>query len=367
MSTVKGGSDDIGYDVDTNTSESIHSLKENLATVVSEYLRCTAENMSSLKTFESDLANLVGANRTERPSQTSTDNTMMPSDSVFGGELRISVTKPDAGPQLIAVETSFSIGCGNDTMLLIYQWKREAWQLTVRWQSGDYKEVSGAFGDFFKFVVLPRKETGEWLVVVAHGMPWCTSRWSGYDLDVIQPSSSGESQRLLAHKHSSYVRFDVDPTMKLVPGGFEIRLQTGQLDLAYMTHMGIYRYHVIDNELQRVQPIAMNGRDFVDEWLQADWSDAINWSASAHLDNLQKVHADVARRYAPNSGDNTLFSYGPVRGCAGDAKHFQVEFDRDSGSPTFFQIEQGENSFSMLDASSSSNPRCKGADLMKKQ
>ena len=134
-----------------------------------------------------------------------------------------------------------------------------------------------------------------------------------------------------------------------------------------MTRLGVYRYRVIGNKLQRVQPIAMNGRDFVDEWLQSEWSDAIRWSASVHLTGLQNIHAGVAERHAHESDDHTLFSYGSVRGCTGDPKHFQVEFNRDPGAPTYFQIEEGENSFTMVDASPAPDPRCKGADLVPKR
>jgi hypothetical protein len=309
---------------------------------------------------------LLDANKPESPSRTVNESTTSPSDHIYGNALRIDATRPVAGLALIAVQASFSIGCGSDTMLLIYEWEREAWRLSVRWQSDSYKEVSGAFGDFFKFVILPQNESREWLLAVAHGKPWCTSRWSAYDLNLIQPARNQELQRVLDHKNPTYVRFEVDPTMEIVRGGFELRLETGQLDIEFMTRLGIYRYRILDNKLQRVQPIALNGRDFVDEWLQSDWNDSVRWSASAHLSNLQNVHIEIARRYAPKSGDHTLFSYGPVRGCTGDSKHFQVEFDRDSGSATYFQIEQGENSFTMLDASPASDPRCKGANLMKK-
>jgi hypothetical protein len=366
MLAVKGGDDEVGYNVDQETSNLIHSLKENLATAIIEYLRCAPEDVKNPKIFESDLTKLVDANKPERLSQTSNDTATQPSESLYGGALQINVTKPEAGPELIAVQASFNVGCGDDTMLLIYQWKRDAWQPAVRWQSSDYKEILGAFGDFFQFIILPQNEPGEWLVAVAHGTPWCTSRWSAYDLDLIQPATKPVPQRVIVHRNAGYIRGDVDPTLILAPGGFELRLQTGQLDVDLMTRMGVYRYRLVDNKLQRVQPIAMNGRDFVDEWLLSDWSDAIRWTASAHLTNLQNVHAGVAKRHAHESAVHTLFSYGPVRRCTGDSKHFQVEFDRDPGATTYFQIEEGENSFTMLDASSVPDPRCKGADLMPK-
>jgi len=364
---IKGTfSDEINYNVSPSTRQLIRAMKNGISTTVGEFMRCEPESSADAKTIETALADLLGANELELTPQP-TSGTTKPDDHIFGADLRISVSRPDSRQQLVAIKASFTAGsCGVDTMLLIYEWNGKIWNQTVRWQSNDDSSEWHPFGDFFEFVILPQKEPQKWLVAVAHGFPWCTSRWSGYDLDLIQPAQYSATQRTLVHKNAGYVRDEIDPTLKVVPGGFELRLETGQLDLDYMTRLGVYRYSVDNNRLRRVQPIAMNGRDFVDEWLQSDWSDAVRWSAPSDLGTLQFVHAAVAKRTADRSGDHTLFSYGPVRGCTGNAKHFQVEFDRDPGSSTYFQIEQGENSFTML-AVPNPDPRCKGADLMKKQ
>jgi hypothetical protein len=365
---IKGTSqDEIDYDVTPATHQLIRAMKDALTTATNEYLQCESGNSADAQTIETALANLIGANAPESVPQSTSETTTFP-DHIFGDDLRISVTHPDSSPQLVAMKASFTAGsCGVDTMLLIYAWGGKNWNQMVRWQSNDDSSDWHPFGDFFEFAVLPQKESGRWLLAVAHGFPWCTSRWSGYSLDLIKPAQNSAPLRTLVHKNAGYVRGDIDPTLKAVPGGFELRLQTGQLDLEYMTRLGIYRYRVIGDSLQRVQPIALNGKDFVDEWLQSDWSDAIHWSATTHLGDLQNVHAEVAKRIAPKSGDDAVLSYGPVRACSGDPKHFQVEFDRDPGKPTYFQIEQGENSFTMLDASPTPNSHCKGVDLMQKQ
>jgi hypothetical protein len=364
---IKGTSqDEIDYQVTSAVHQLIRAMKDALATTTDEYLQCESQNSADARMIETTLANLIGANAPESVPQSTSETTTLP-DHIFGDDLRISVTRPDSSSQLVAMKASFTAGsCGVDTMLLIYDWNGRNWDQRVRWQSNDDNSDWHPFGDFFEFAILPQKESGRWLLAVAHGFPWCTSRWSGYSLDLIKPAQNSAPQRTLVHKNAGYVRGDIDPTLKAVPGGFELRLETGQLDLEYMTRLGIYRYRVIGDSLQRVQPIALNGKDFVDEWLQSNWSDAVRWSATTHLGDLQKTHAEDAKRIAPKSGDDAVLSYGPVLPCSGDPKHFQVEFDRDPGKPTYFQIEQGDNSFTMLDASPVPDSRCKGSDLMQK-
>lgn len=257
-------------------------------------------------------------------------------------------------------------------MLLAYEWRGGRWQRALRWQSGDYGEVKDAFGDFFNYVVVPQQGEGGWLLAAAHGSPWCTSRWSGFGLDLVQPATKQISQKVLQHIDHGYVRGDVEPVLKLVPGGFQLKVETGMIDMDVMTRTGIFRYRVNGGQLEHVQPIANNGRDFVDEWLQAPWADATRWSAPKALAALQEIHVRIGeKRY---DKDSPTFTFGSVRSCSDATSHFQVELDAewvsDKGSSkpagtTYFQIEQGMNSFTMLSAASAPDPKCTGADIMK--
>jgi hypothetical protein len=57
--------------------------------------------------------------------------------------------------------------------------------------------------------------------------------------------------------------------------GFDLRLEVGMLDVDIMTRRGVYRYRTTGKKIERIQPIAMNGRDFIDEWVKVKWSDAV--------------------------------------------------------------------------------------------
>jgi hypothetical protein len=61
----------------------------------------------------------------------------------------------------------------------------------------------------------------------------------------------------------------------------------------------------------------MNGRDFVDEWLNLEWADAERWSDREHLSTLKSEHDRIEHRLQPGSKDYPSFSYGPVRALFG--------------------------------------------------
>ena len=152
--------------------------------------------------------------------------------------------------------------------------------------------------------------------------------------------------------------------MKTTPDGFELRVKSSNIDVVgAMTRTTILRYRTSGTDFERIQPIALNGRDFVDEWLQSDWNDAVRWNAPQNVGNLNAEHSRI-EKIRKSESNSVLFTYGPVRACSDSSKHFQVELDQDPGSPIYYQISETGNGYSMLSASGTPSPTCKSADLM---
>jgi hypothetical protein len=196
---------------------------------------------------------------------------------------------------------------------------------------------------------------------------------SGFKLDLIRPMDSQHAEKTLFRRELEYRR-DVDPIMKALPNGFQLRMIGENIDPAIIMKTVFYRFVLNGDELERVQPVASNGRDFVDEWLQSPWSDAARWSAAENLEQLDTMQKHLmADNASMNSDDYPELNYGPVRSCPGSKSHFQVELDEEwvgpKADPTrkrtlYFQIEEGKNSFTMLSASTRPDPHCTGHDIM---
>lgn len=348
----------------------ILALKDALATYTIGQLECVAANADAAS-VEATLAGPISANQPE-VQQTSNPNQSPPLDHIYGSNLRVTVTRAANEPQLLLVEFNFGIACGFDSMLLAYEQSGGAWQQVLRWQSPAYDQVNGAFGDFFDYQVIAQAGAQGWRIAVAHGMPWCTSNMSAFDVDLLQPSADQAPQQSLFNRRFDYRR-DTNPVMNAEPGGFELRMTGDSIDGNIVMRPVIYRFQQEGSQLVRVQPIAMNGRDFVDEWLESPWDDASRWSAAQSLANLQEIHQQLdALREDENA---PLLTFGPVRGCSDAKAHYQVELDEEwvdskgnsrPGSPIYFQIEEGKNSFTMLSAAASADVRCTGADIMAK-
>jgi len=349
----------------------ISAFKDALASLADSALHCASPSPNP-KLVESTLAKLLNATKPEK--QVVYDPNKPPQlDHIYGDEMTIKVTAPPKPPNLILVELGFDIPCGDDSMLLVFESRSGQWQQALRWQSGNYDEISGAFGDFFQYQILPQKDSASWLLAVAHGNPWCTSRWSGFGLDVVQPSADAIPQQVLFNLSTEYVR-ETDPVMKLTPDGFQLRVEGASLDMNFMTRPEFFTYRVSGKQIVRVQPVANNGRDFVDEWLRSPWADVQAWSAPSASASLEPTHQKIWSLRDPKAKDWPSFTYGPVRTCTDSKAHFQVELDEEwfenqktrPDKPTFFHIQTGINSFTMLSASAQPDPRCTGPDIMAK-
>lgn len=346
----------------------IAAYKDALAAVAATDLKCTPVEALA-PDVELELSRLLDANKPQTDQAYDPNDTRQEIDKVYGQDLEVRVSRAGKAPGLMLIEFSFGIDCGYDAMLLGYEAQGSEWVRVLRWQSESYDRINAAFGDFFRYLVLPTA-SGQWRIAVAHGHPWCTSNISAFDLDLIQPSLDDRPQRVLAHEERVYRR-EEDPVMKIVPGGFQLRMIGESMDPDIVMRPVIFRFALEGDGLSRVQPIADNGRDFVDEWLLSPWADAARWSSAESLQGLKAEHDIVSQRF--NGERAPLQTFGPVRACTDSSAHFQVELDaewldekgkavRDEG--TYFQIAERKNSFTMLSASETADGRCTGGDLM---
>ncbi|MGD0938250.1 MAG: hypothetical protein ABR905_00975 [Terracidiphilus sp.] len=346
-----------------------------MAATTDASIHCATAAITAEK-LQNELQSLLNANKTpKKPQWQDVSNAV--DDDAYGADLNVKVSRAGDKTNLILIVFNFGIACGDDSMLLGYEWKQEKWIRVLRWQSAPDR-TPNAFGDFFEYRVVQQQNSANWLVGVAHGHPMCTSNFGGFDLDFIQPARIDTAQKVLLHKEETYWRDD-PVEMRLTPDGLELRVSAYSRDINIIRRTGIYHYRISGDQIDRVQPIAINGRDFVDEWLNSPWNESKNWNSPSQLAGLEATHKKIEDfdKYIENAKETPHLTYGPVRSCSDSASHFQVELDKGwwvegeknqrPDTPTFFQIQEGKNSFTMLSASDKPDPHCTGHDIMPKQ
>jgi hypothetical protein len=86
----------------------------------------------------------------------------------------------------LGIVATFSIACGNDAVLAMFEREAGSWRQVMTWSSEPYTEVSGAFGTF-DYAVSPPDDAGHWYVLTKNIAPWCSSTWSSIRYAILRP------------------------------------------------------------------------------------------------------------------------------------------------------------------------------------
>jgi len=363
-------------EMDTDVSPSLQQdtslLKQDLAKAVQAVLACQPIEAKPAAIRDA-LAHILKANLPDpKPSEPV---------SSWGSDLHVTVDQTSS-PQLLRVQLSYSIECGVDTMLFLFAPEQAHWSEKLLWQSPPYKDDSGAFGDFFLTAILPAKSPDDWRLVVAHGKPWCTSRFSGFGIDVLSPTSDPVHPQVLWHTERGYSRSDFTPTLKSSADTFELRVHADEMSFDIeraFERTVIYRYRVSGSNVTRLQPIATSGRGFVEEWLSMPWPEAKDQTLPTNAEKVKPIHQLYESSYTKNTDSYIAWTSGPVQSCSAPGR-FQVTFtaqlnksvpgqpgvEKDEQVSYYFQIKQITNGYELESASETPDPVCTGPDLMAK-
>lgn len=369
--------EDMDTDVPAGVQHAISDLKQAIAVHIDSVMNRVPADASAASVKHRLSANMPPVTVGQVTDQTilgwSESHPKQPLAGLYGGELALSVSQPR--PSLLLVQVSFHVACGNDNVLLVYGLVGGAWRRLLLWQAKPYDQISGAFGDVYETLLLKPELDRHPLLLVLHGTPWCTSTMSGFAMDVFALGESAAPNIPLWHAEHSYRRADLDPplTLRATPDGFEVRTSVnGGGDV--ISRQGVMRYAVTASGIQRVEPLAINGRDSVVEWLALPRKEAENFADNAPGSLSWQMFQDFT--YEGKARDATIPypSFGPVRACSDRNTHFQAEVTSrifypapkgESPGPAYFvQLWQVSNGYRIHAVTRRPDPSCAGPDLM---
>ncbi len=378
----KASSREGDWSIPNGVDDRMRALKDALARTADAALACASQSANPVM-LQDDLAKALHANPPQPPSGTSISNNDPRYTEVlgsYGHNLLVQVSRPINVSGLLTVQFSINIECGDDNMLLVYALRDGSWKRQLRWQANRLDQIPDAFGDFFLTAFLSG-QNGEWRAVVAHGTPWCASRMSAFDIDVLAPSANADTPRIVWHTRRDYSRGDGEITLKATDNTFDLRLNADEMEFVEsgFERRVIYRYQVWENNVKRIGPMANHARGFVEEWISAPWEESRNLTASENISDLEKVHKEFSPPIKPDDKQFLSHASGPVRACTASGV-FQVEMNSSletivPGKPGgdskplpshYFHIREGKDGYTMLSAPTKPDPACTGPDLMHK-
>ena len=308
-------------------------------------------------------------------------DTNQPLAGLYGGELTISVKKPN--PSLLLVQETFTIACGSDNVLLVYSNAGGSWKRVLLWQSKPYTSIGEAFGDTYETLLLGPEHNGHPLLLVLHGTPWCTSVMSGFSMDVLELGGPPNSVPFWHGEHG--FRLDSEPplSVRATTDGFEVRASVSTsgervtrkgFPYAVVSRKGVMRYAVTSGGIHRVEPIAMNAHDSVEEWLEMPRTEAAGFTDQPAGSLTWTMFDDFTYENKQWDAVRPLPGVVAVRACKDDPTHFQAGVTSELFDPAakgskpgpayFVQLRHVPNGYRIHAVTATQDANCTGHDLM---
>ncbi len=257
--------------------------------------------------------------------------------------------------KFLIIRTGVGIVCGFDESAYVYQRIGKEWKRF--WEDEQNTYTEDAYKPQFIDAVLispTDKQSLGFRILKLGEYQWCTSNWRSvyHRLWAVTPSGS---KLLLDKQEGTFLRNDPPIQGSVGPDDVPIEFATASVDVAVHNREAI-RHYSVRERVQRVDPIALSPRDFVDEWLTQPWSEAGAWTTGTLEKQHNELHADsVFGEFL----DPTFHCRTP------DLWQVGVDFTPDSKSHdlTYFLVRwRPPYRFSMVDVRKTPWPNCTEKD-----
>lgn len=253
------------------TVSSIDTLKQSIEKLVIAFVHKLPTNIPlSTQDIEDDLNNLAQATKQEK-------------QNIY---FRVRLSNEN----LLQIINRFEIPCGNDSILLLFQPSENKWKHVLTWKSSKYKEINGSLNNL-EYAMSTPDDNGKWYVVATDSPARCSSCWGTQRFYVMEPNKEIVNPNILFQKKETSYQCDKGPTLATTSEGFKIGFLGRSIDSDKLTRTHVYNYKVKDGQFTRIQPIAMNPRDFVDAWINTEWEEASHWATDSL--KIKQIHSKL--------------------------------------------------------------------------
>jgi hypothetical protein len=345
--------------VSLNVQVAIETMKTRLGRYIDAYMRCAPidRDAAAIQRELSERAHALLEDEFR-------DRDKLPKNfEHYGFELDFAVRRWADHPSLVGVVANFQIECGSDAIFLIFSGESGPWTEIMRWRSEVYKTIAGAFGDF-DYRISPTDELGNWYVLVKSIDPNCSSAWADIRYAILRPGANALTPKIIDQTDDGPIFWAYEDFGQLTAdrNDYEIRFHSRNIDDHHPSRIWIRRFNIVDNTVERIPPVALSQRDFVDEWIQSTWEDAESWTEPDVQPRTRAVHKRLSRVFSIH---NVLY-YSAVSRCADRDDHYQVGVvvhRNDPESAHYFFSVVGQTDYRLTNVTTTPDPACDGPDI----
>lgn len=252
--------------------------------------------------------------------------------------------------------------CGDDDVVYVYDYSQGARRRILESHGSRGHDEGVSEIHFSKF-----SGAGYQQILTIRSGAQCLSAWNELSYDLFRFSRrTNAAEQIFQGSHDIW--FGDGPFVRLQPDELLMEMRDRSIDAGIHNRAHVLDFKTTDESVARIDPVALQPQDFVDEWLTRPWSEMASRSTeekSAH-DNqtkLEKWHKFVGADFV--GGDFTL-----VQACSETPGQWQIGVDidwigkKDLPEPlsVYFLVQQleGPYRYKMTDISFNRQDGCPG-------
>src|SRR5579862_1015973 len=281
-----------------------------------------------------------------------------PFEAEPGTVTRMEFSRPPEDPDKLVVIVGVDVPCGSNDAAYIYDYSQGEPRLVLE-SHGTRDHDEGITNVRFS----KRDASGSQLILTLRYAVQCGSSWNMLSYDLFRlstmasaavPILGGEQGIWFAGAHPYHLRIEPDELLMEVQGS--------SIDANIHNREHVLHFNAPGSTAERVDPVALQPQDFVDEWFTRPWSEMESRSAESARDKLQKWHDFL-------SGDFVAGEFQFVQRCREPADQWQIAIDLGwiksgelpDGLRVYFLVQQsGHYRFTMTGISFERQEGCPG-------
>jgi hypothetical protein len=227
----------------------------------------------------------------------------------------------------LLVETDVGVLCGYDESAYIFAWRDSRWRLLWETEQNDYRKGHYAPQNFFSVTASAVGASTQPLVLTLGYSPWCQSAWQRLFVRLWRMSSVSSSTPPLFDMTDTVYLGDEPTRVRLSDSDAMIVFDGASIDGDILVRRHVWHLAVRDHSVQRLEPVALDPRSFVDEWLTRPWTESGAWiDAKSQAQSLRHWHGRFHESGAVFGSFNDV-----LWRCRSDRTLWQVGFTRQGG------------------------------------
>lgn len=245
-----------------------------------------------------------------------------PSGDLFksnpGSVTRMEFSRPPEDAGKLVVTAGIDVPCGSDDAVYIYDYGQGQPRRIL--ESHGTRDHDESISD----VRFSRRDAvGRELILTLRYGVQCGSSWNmlSYDLYRLSPTA-GTAARILSGEHGIWFGHNNPYQLRLEPDDLLMEVHDRSIDADIHSRPHVLHFKATDATTERIDPVALQPQDFVDEWLTRPWSEMESRSADSGRDKFKKWHEFLA-------GDFAAGNFEFVQQCQEQTDHWQVAVDLD--------------------------------------